>query len=92
MKTSLINFILAFILLAFDANAQELYMPRNIKQSYENGTRSMDGNPGENYWQNGGKYDMDLTLTPDTKIVSGVEKIVYQTTAPILCACLPFVL
>jgi hypothetical protein len=82
MKITLINFLLAFIFLAFDANAQELYMPRNIKEAYENGTRSIDGKPGKNYWQNEGKYDIDVTLTPETKIVSGVEQIVYSNNSP----------
>ena len=64
------------------AQAQQLYMPRNITKSYENGTRSIDGKPGKNYWQNEGKYDMSITVTPETKIVSGVEKIVYSNNSP----------
>ena len=32
--------------------AQELYIPRNVKIAYEKGTRSKDGKPGLNYWQN----------------------------------------
>jgi hypothetical protein len=34
------------------ASAQELYMPRNIKQAYLNGTRDKKGAPGKHYWQN----------------------------------------
>ena len=30
---------------------QGLFMPQNIKEAYKNGTRSMDGKPGKNYWQ-----------------------------------------
>ncbi len=61
--------------------AQELYMPRNIKNAIKNGTRSMDGNPGKNYWQNKGKYDIKIMVTPETRMVSGVEKIHYTNNS-----------
>ncbi|MEJ5993418.1 M1 family metallopeptidase [Pedobacter sp. Du54] len=61
--------------------AQELYMPRNIKAAFEKGTRSMDGKPGKNYWQNHGKYTMEITVNPDTKIVSGTENIDYTNNS-----------
>ena len=61
--------------------AQELYMPRNIKEAYAKGTRSMDGKPGKNYWQNHGKYTMDITVDAKTKIVSGTETIVYENNS-----------
>ncbi|MDQ6762550.1 MAG: hypothetical protein M3015_07970, partial [Bacteroidota bacterium] len=43
-------------------HAQNLYIPRNIKEAYKNGTRSMDGTPGKNYWQNEGKYDINVMV------------------------------
>ena len=80
------KFISIFILLLFisesSVHAQQLYMPRNIEKAVKNGTRSMDGNPGKNYWQNEGKYDISVTLTPETKIISGTEKIVYTNNSP----------
>ncbi|MEO8412406.1 MAG: M1 family metallopeptidase [Ginsengibacter sp.] len=63
-------------------HAQYLYEPRNIKDAVTNGTRSMDGNPGSNYWQNEGKYDISVMVTPETKMVSGVEKIIYVNNSP----------
>jgi hypothetical protein len=63
-------------------NAQELYMPRNIQLAVKNGTRTLNGSPGKNYWQNDGKYDINITVTPETKIISGVEKIVYSNNSP----------
>ena len=45
--------VFAIIALAFlSVRSQGLYMPRDIKAAYKNGTRSMDGKPGKNYWQN----------------------------------------
>jgi len=82
MRLFLLSFILLFFIGENDSQAQKLYMPRNISKAYENGTRSMDGNPGKNYWQNEGKYDINVTVTPATKIVSGMEKIVYTNNSP----------
>jgi hypothetical protein len=80
------KFLPVFILLFFiDENyvhAQQLYMPRNIVKAVENETRSLDGKPGKNYWQNEGKYNIDVTVTPETKVVSGIEKIVYTNNSP----------
>ncbi|GAA4207244.1 M1 family metallopeptidase [Pedobacter jeongneungensis] len=63
------------------ASAQELYMPRNIKAAYAKGTRSMTGKPGPNYWQNHGKYNMDIKVDAETKVVSGKEEILYSNNS-----------
>jgi hypothetical protein len=82
MKKTILSVIsLIFIGLNF-LTAQQLYMPRNIENAFKNGTRSMNGTPGKNYWQNKGKYDINVTVTPETKTVSGVEKIVYSNNSP----------
>ncbi|MGN6602083.1 MAG: M1 family metallopeptidase [Ginsengibacter sp.] len=73
---------LFFIVLSGRLSAQQLYMPRNIKIAYENGTRSLEGPPGKNYWQNEGKYDINETITPATRLVSGQENIVYSNNSP----------
>ncbi|MEP6627059.1 MAG: M1 family metallopeptidase [Ginsengibacter sp.] len=82
MRIFISSLLLLFFMGAHLAQAQQLYMPRNITKSYENGTRGMDGKPGKNYWQNEGKYDMSITVIPETKVVSGVEKIVYSNNSP----------
>lgn len=82
MKKRLLQFaLIAFVLFAQDNIAQELYMPRNIKKAYENGTRSKDGKPGANYWQNRGKYNMEISVDPKTRLVSGTETIVYENNS-----------
>src|SRR5256885_2257500 len=73
-------FILALIALQ-NLYAQELYMPRNIKKAYQKETRSLTGAPGANYWQNKGVYDIEETIHPDTKSISGTEKIVYSNNS-----------
>lgn len=62
--------------------AQSLPVPRNIQKSYEKGVRSSTGEPGVNYWQNTGVYDIAETIHPDTKSISGKEKIVYSNNSP----------
>ncbi|WP_427874856.1 M1 family metallopeptidase [Flavobacterium sp. MMS24-S5] len=82
MKKRFLQFaLIAFVLFAQDTIAQELYMPRNIKKAYENGTRSKDGKPGSNYWQNRGKYNMEISVDPKTRLVSGTETIIYENNS-----------
>lgn len=80
------KYFLSFILLAcmyFSVQAQDpLYMPRDVKKAYEKGTRSMDGRPGKNYWQNHGKYDITLTVTPPDRNIKGTETITYFNNSP----------
>lgn len=75
--------ILFFWLVAINtASAQNLYMPRNITKAFKAGTRSADGKPGKNYWQNHGVYDMQLAVDAGTKVVSGSEDILYENNSP----------
>ena len=78
------SLILAFsiTLLAGAANAQNLYMPRNVKQAYQKGTRSMDGRPGKNYWQNFARYTITITATPPNRTIRGTEEITYINNSP----------
>ncbi len=61
---------------------QPLYMPRAIKKTYEKGTRSMDGRPGKNYWQNRARYSITLTAMPPDRVVRGTEQITYFNNSP----------
>lgn len=73
------KFIFTLLLLfSVQLSSQELYTPRNIKKAYQKKTRSEEGKPGQNYWQNGGNYTIDFTVNPQTKMVSGKETIDYS--------------
>ena len=64
------------------AQAQSaLPMARNIKKAYINGTRSMDGTPGKNYWQNSADYKIHVTFSPETRLLSGTEEITYSNNS-----------
>ncbi|MAE08595.1 MAG: hypothetical protein CL661_07535 [Bacteroidetes bacterium] len=57
-------------------------MPLEIARAFQNGTRSNDGNPGPNYWQNSSNYTIKAELlTEDSKLV-GSESIIYYNNSP----------
>ena len=60
-----IFFLTIFCIL--QAQSQELYVPRDVKQAYKKETRSMDGRPGKNYWQNHGRYAISITANPPSR-------------------------
>lgn len=62
--------------------AQELYMPRTVKQAFKNETRSPDGRPGKNYWQNFAKYNITITALPPDRTIKGSEQITYINNSP----------
>ncbi len=60
----------------------QLMMPQNIKKAYTNETRSADGKPGSKYWQNHGIYDINVSVAPPNKTVTGTETISYINNSP----------
>jgi Peptidase family M1 domain len=78
-----------FLLLAFtvfvsiSAKSQSsLYIPRDIQKAYKKGTRSMDGRPGKNYWQNRARYNITITAMPPDRNIKGTEQITYVNNSP----------
>jgi len=63
-------------------NAQELFVPRDVRQAYKNETRSPDGKPGKNYWQNHGRYNISVTAMPPDRNIKGEEQIAYTNNSP----------
>jgi hypothetical protein len=59
------------------AFAQSLFMPRDVTDAYKNETRSADGKPGKNYWQNKAAYTINVTAMPPDRNVKGTEAITY---------------
>jgi len=69
-------------LFMMQANAQKLYMPRDIQKAFSKGTRDMSGRPGKNYWQNTGNYNIAITVAPPNRAVKGTEQITYYNNSP----------
>ena len=66
----------------YSLHAQDLYRPRDIKRAYKNQTRSNDGRPGRNYWQNTARYNITITATPPDRNIRGSEQITYINNSP----------
>jgi hypothetical protein len=63
-------------------DAQTIPVPRNILQAIQKGTRSVDGKPGKNYWQNRADYSLHTNFNPVTRLVAGVVDIAYYNNSP----------
>lgn len=61
---------------------QSLPLPVNIQALYKKGTRSQEGKPGDNYWQNSADYDINVNFNPSTLLLNGAEKITYANNSP----------
>jgi hypothetical protein len=73
-------FLLCFVLSSF---AQiSLPVARNLKEPYNKQTRTSDGKPGKNYWQNTADYDIKISFDPATRFLSGTVAIDYTNNSP----------
>lgn len=79
MKKLAALFILCFSILVFTQND---FIPTNIQKAITKGTRSLDGKPGKNYWQNSSDYKIHAKFDPLKKILQGNETIVYYNNSP----------
>jgi hypothetical protein len=76
-------FLSGITILCFQlANSQGLFMSRDIKKAFQKETRSADGKPGKNYWQNYGRYNITITATPPDRNIKGTETITYINNSP----------
>jgi hypothetical protein len=75
---------LVFLTILFSIHAQstkELFMPKEIKKAYEDGTRAYDGKPGTNYFQNTTDYQIKAEFNPETRTITGSETITYKNNS-----------
>jgi hypothetical protein len=59
-----------------------LYVPRDVRQAYAKGTRSPDGRPGKNYWQNQSEHRIRVSVSPPSRRVQGEQEIIYTNNSP----------
>lgn len=77
-----IIFISIVVLCFQSATAQDMFTPRDVQNAFKKGTRSLDGNPGKNYWQNHGRYTINITAMPPDRNIKGSETITYFNNSP----------
>jgi hypothetical protein len=83
MKTSHILFSLTLLLSVNKGLTQiTLPVPLNIQQAINNRSRTMNGQPGNLYWQNKSDYNIQVNFEPSTRLVSGTEQITYYNNSP----------
>ena len=70
------------LLFAFTCYAQQISLPVNIQTAYDKQTRSKDGKPGKNYWQNAASYDLKINFDPTSRLINGSEEIDYTNNSP----------
>ena len=56
--------------------------PAFMTRAYERGWRTTEGAPGENYWQQGGSYELVARLFPEEARLEGSVRILYASNAP----------
>lgn len=57
-------------------------VPNAFEQAIQENTRSSDGTPGENYWQNEASYTLHAELDPENHTLLGQAKVTYQNNSP----------
>ncbi|GGD04535.1 M1 family metallopeptidase [Hyunsoonleella pacifica] len=78
---SILSIVFCFFFILIEAQ-EALYMPREFQKAYQNDTRSLNGKPGKNYWQNQCTYSIDVEVIPGTWKVIGSQTITYKNNSP----------
>jgi len=82
MKSIKIILACSLIVLTTTLCAQtNLFVPREMQRAYDKGTRNLNGEPGENYWQNYATYKLSIRFEPTTRLITGSEEISYKNNS-----------
>lgn len=72
--------------LTLDEIERPIPYPIEIPQAYtravNTNSRSADGSPGEEYWQNSGTYSLHAEIDPDTHTLYGSSNVTYTNNSP----------
>ena len=60
----------------------KLPVPANLQATYTKGTRTLNGAPGKNYWQNRADYTLKISFDPQSRLLSGTVAIDYTNNSP----------
>ncbi len=81
-KTLVIILFLSWSFMNVMAQEKRFFMPSEIAKAYEKGSRSYDGKPGKNYWQNFVDYKIKVGIKPSERLIDGYEKAVFKNSSP----------
>ena len=82
MKHLVLVLLIGLSIQVFSQKTSDLYMPKEIKQSYDKGTRTYDGTAGKNYFVNKTNYSIKAEFNPETRLLEGEETITYTNNSP----------
>lgn len=83
LRMKKISVVFFWIIAVVNTEAQVvLPIARNVLPAYTKQTRTMDGKPGKNYWQNTANYDLKVDFNPDTRLLKGTASIDYVNNSP----------
>jgi peptidase M1-like protein len=74
--------LLLLFFITVNGYAQQIPLPVNIQPAYDKQSRTKDGKPGKNYWQNAAVYDLKINFDPVTRVINGSEEIDYTNNSP----------
>lgn len=77
-----ITLLFTLLLFALTTSAQSLFTTTNFSKAITNGTRTENGAPGKNYWQNKANYTINVSFDPATQLLKGNEIIHYYNNSP----------
>jgi hypothetical protein len=61
---------------------QPVQPPQEYTRAVQGNSRSANGAPGSRYWQQGVRYNIEASLDPETRQLTGRERIVYRNRSP----------
>ena len=61
---------------------EEINIPLEFRKTYQNETRSFDGKPGINYWQNKSDYNINVFFDTKARTLTGTANITYYNNSP----------
>lgn len=64
------------------AGTGELPMPKQLRRAYAKGTRAMSGAPGAKYAEHAIRYELDATLDPDRRTLTGTGRVTFTNNGP----------
>lgn len=59
-----------------------IFIPKEVQQAYDKGTRLPNGVPGPNYWQNEASYEIEVRVDPAGQMIHGTEEVRYTNNSP----------
>ncbi len=84
MRYSVVFSLFLLFLFPFQSISQQssYYMPLNILKAHQNGTRTYEGVPGTNYWQNHADYTIKVEAFPLSGKIKAEADIRYFNESP----------